>query len=119
MSSIIKTKIRNFGITPPEKGAFTIDTPEDIPKMHTMMMVSGKRGGGKSVATANFMRKLRDLKLMDRFFLITPTYNSNRQLWDIAEIDEMDVYEPEINVLKTIIGLVEAEKKEWDLFLIQ
>jgi len=44
---IQKTKIRNFGILPPEKGAFTIETPEDIPKMHSMIMVSGKRGCGK------------------------------------------------------------------------
>jgi hypothetical protein len=116
---IKKTKIRNFNIQPPEKGAFTIPTPPDIPKLHTMMMVSGKRGGGKSVAVANFVRKLKDSQLMDRVLLITPTYNSNRQIWDIAEIDEMDVYEPEINVLQTIIGVVEAEKSEWDLFLLQ
>ena len=116
---IRKTKIRNFKIQPPEKGAFTIPTPLDIPKLHTMMMVSGKRGGGKSVAVANFVRKLKDSQLMDRVLLITPTYNSNRQIWDIAEIDEMDVYEPEINVLQTIIGVVEAEKSEWDLFLLQ
>ena len=116
---IQKTKIRNFGILPPEKGAFTIETPEDIPKMHSMIMVSGKRGCGKWVATANFMKKLRDLGLMDRFLLISPTYNSNRQIWDIAGIDEMDVYEPEIDVLKTIIGAVEAEKEEWESFLIE
>ena len=57
ISNIQKTKIRNFGITPPEKGAFTIETPPDIPKMHCMMMVSGKRGGGKSVSVANFVKK--------------------------------------------------------------
>ena len=116
---LVKTKIRNFGIIPPEKGAFTIETPADIPKMHCMMMVSGKRGGGKSVAVSNFVRKLKDNSLMDRVLLITPTYNSNKQIWDIAEIDEMDVYEPEITVLKDVINIVEAEKMEWDLFLNQ
>jgi len=70
---IQKTKIRNFKIQPPEKGAFTIPTPPDIPKLHTMMMVSGKRGGGKSVAVANFVKKLKDSQLMDRVLLITPT----------------------------------------------
>ena len=116
---IKKTHIKNFGIKPPDKGAFTIETPQDIPKMHCMMMVSGKRGGGKSCSVANFVKKLKDLQLMDRVLLITPTYNSNRQIWDIADIDEGDVYEPEITVLQDIIRLVEAEKSEWDLFLIQ
>ena len=116
---IRKTKIKNFKIQPPEKGAFTIPTPPDIPKLHTMMMVSGKRGGGKSVAVANYVKKLKDSQLMDRVLLITPTYNSNRQIWDIAEIDEGDVYEPEIHVLKEVLALIEAEKSEWDLFLIQ
>ena len=86
MANIKKTHIKNFKIKPPDKGAFTIETPEDIPKMHCMMMVSGKRGGGKSVATANFVRKLKDLALVDRCLLITPTYNSNKQIWDIADI---------------------------------
>ena len=119
MANIKKTHIKNFKIKPPDKGAFTIETPEDIPKMHCMMMVSGKRGGGKSVATANFVRKLKDLALVDRCLLITPTYNSNKQIWDIADIADEDVYEPEINVLHDIIKLVEAEKTEWDLFLLQ
>lgn len=116
---IKKTKIKNFKIQPPEKGAFTIETPPDIPKMHCMMMVSGKRGGGKSVAVANYVRKLKDSQLMDRVLLITPTFNSNRQIWDIADIDDGDVSEPEINVLQDIIGVVEAEKSEWDMFLLQ
>jgi hypothetical protein len=50
-------------------------------------------------------------------YLITPTYNSNKQIWDIADIDEEDVYEPDMGVLKTIIKNVEAEKAEWDAFL--
>ena len=118
-ANFVKTRIKNFGITPPAKGAFTIETPADIPKMHCMMMVSGKRGGGKSVATANFVKKLKEHKLMDRVLLITPTFNSNQQIWDIADIQEEDVYEPEVTVLQSIIGVVEAEKTEWDLFLSQ
>ena len=116
---LVKTKIKNFGIIPPQKGAFTIETPPDIPKLHCMMMVSGKRGGGKSCAVANFVKKLKDYNLMDRVLLITPTYNSNKSIWDIATIEEEDVYEPDIMVLKNVIQLVEAEKSEWDMFLVQ
>ena len=120
MADIRKTKIKNFGIKPPAKGAFTIETPEDIPKLHSLLMVTAKRGGGKSVAVANYVKKLRDLELMDRVLLITPTYDSNKTIWDIADIDEdEDVYEPTIDVLRKIIALVDAERMEWDLFLAQ
>ena len=50
-------------------------------------MVTAKRGGGKSVAVANYVKKLRDLELMDRVLLITPTYDSNKTIWDIADLD--------------------------------
>ena len=60
----VRTKrIKGFDIKPPAKSAFTIDTPVDMPKLHTLMLPSGKCGGGKSVAIANFVRKLREQKL--------------------------------------------------------
>ena len=116
---IRKNRIKSFNIVPPSKSAFTIDTPPDIPKLHTLMLVSGKRGGGKSVATVNFVKKLQDLELLDRVLLITPTYHSNKQIWDLAEIADEDILEPELHVLKTIIGIIEAERAEWDLYLQQ
>ena len=85
--------------------------------MHTLTIASGKRGGGKSVAIANLVKKCKDKNYFDRCYLITPTYNSNRQIWAIADIEEEDVFEPDICVIKTLICKVEAEKKEWDAFL--
>ena len=32
-------KIPNFDIKPPKKSAFSIETPPDIPKLHTLMML--------------------------------------------------------------------------------
>ena len=116
--SIKKKKIKNFKISPPEKGAFTIETPPDIPKMHSLIMLSGKRGGGKTCALANYIAKLKSEDLVDRVKCITPTYASNKSTWDIASIDEEDIHEPEVSVLRdTIVPFVEDEKKEWDLFL--
>ena len=115
---MLKTKkIHKFKTELPKTGAFTIDTDADFPKLHTLCIASGKRGGGKSVAITNFIKSARDKHYYDRVFLITPTYYSNRNIWDIAKIDEEDVYEPTVSVLKDIIQLVEAERAEWDLFL--
>jgi len=101
----------------PKKGAFTIQTEDDFFKLHTLCIASGKRGGGKSVAIANLVKTAKDKGYFDRVYLITPTYASNKSIWDIADIQEEDIYEPTINVLKTIQQNVEAEREEWETFL--
>ena len=112
-------KINKFKTQLPKKSAFTIETEDDFPKLHTLCVASGKRGGGKSVAIANFVKKCKDKNYYDKLWLISPTYHSNKQIWDIADIEEEDVFEPDINVLKTITGLIEAEREEWDDFLMK
>ena len=110
-------KINKFSTELPKKSAFTIETDLDFPKLHTLCIASGRRGGGKSVAIANLVKKAKDKGYYDKVYLITPTYNSNKEIWAIADIQEEDVYEPDMNVLKTIISNVEAEKAEWEQFL--
>jgi hypothetical protein len=112
-------KINKFPTVLPKKGAFTIETEPDFPKLHTLCIASGKRGGGKSVAVANFVKSCKNRGYYDRVWLITPTYWSNKAIWDIAEIEEEDIHEPSVGVLKEIVALVEAERAEWDLFLQQ
>jgi len=116
---INKTKISKMDIKPPKKKAFTIETDPDFIKLHTLCLASGKRGGGKSVAIANLVKKAKDKNYYDRVYLITPTYHSNKEIWDIADIEEDDVYEPTIDALQKIIKLVEAEREEWDNFLFE
>lgn len=117
MMDISKTKISKMDIKPPKKKAFTIETDSDFIKLHTLCLASGKRGGGKSVAIANLVKQAKDKNYYDKVYLITPTYHSNKEIWDIADIQEEDVFEPTIDILKHIIELVEAEKQEWDNFV--
>lgn len=112
---ITKTK-NTMDICPPKKPSFTIETDDDFPKLHTLTLVSGKRGGGKSVATANFMRLCKDRQYFQRCWLITPTYASNKEIWNIADIQEEDVLEPEVTALKEVTKRIEAERQEWQLF---
>tara|TARA_R110000751_G_scaffold102129_4_gene196628 strand:+ start:579 stop:1505 length:927 start_codon:yes stop_codon:yes gene_type:complete len=109
-------KIKGFETELPKKGAFTIETDDDYPKLHTLCVASGKRGGGKSVAIANFIKKCKDKGYYDRVWLITPTYASNAAIWDIAEIDKDDVFEPEMGTIDKIKELVVQEKEEWEDF---
>jgi len=116
MNSLKVSKIKGFDIIPPKKSAFTIETDPDFPKLHTLTIASGKRGGGKSVAVANLVKKAKDKGYFDRVYLITPTYASNKSIWDIADIDSEDVYEPDVGALKQIIRNIEAEAEEWKAF---
>ena len=49
-------KLNKFKTEIPKKSAFEIPTDESFPKLHTLCIASGKRGGGKSVAIANFIK---------------------------------------------------------------
>jgi hypothetical protein len=111
-ANIVKTKL-------PSKSAFQIETDKDFIKLHTLMVINGKRGGGKTVALCNFLRECKSKNYYDRIFVITPTYNSNKQIWDIADISEEDTFEPDVNVINSVVKLCEAEKAEWDNFLQQ
>ena len=110
-------KLNKYKTELPAKGAFTIETEPDFLKLHTLCLASGRKGGGKSVAIANLVKKAKDKGYYDKIYLITPTYYSNKMIWDIADIQEEDVYEPTFDVLKTIVKNVEAEKQEWDDYL--
>ncbi len=109
--------INKFKTQLPKASAFTIETDDDFPKLHTLTIASGKRGGGKSVAIANLVKQAKDKGYFDRVYLITPTYASNKSIWEICDIQEEDVYEPDLSVLKQIKTNVETEKQEWEDFL--
>jgi len=108
--NIVKTKL-------PNKGAFTIETKPDFPKMHQLHISSGLRGSGKSISTANYLRECKNHYYIDRILLITPTYNSNKLIWDICDIKPEDVYDIEKGVIKKIMNEIEQEKEQWDQFV--
>ena len=114
---MIKKSIKTFDVKLPNKTAFTIETEDDFPKLHTLSILSGRRGGGKSVALANFLKKCKDRYYYDKIILITPTYASNKMIWDIADISEDDVIEPEVSAMRDVSSIILAEKAEWDNFL--
>ena len=109
--------IKNMEIKPPAKQAFTIETDDDFIKLHTLSIFSSRRGGGKSVATANLIRMAKEKNYYDKVYLITPTYGSNKEIWNLAMIDEEDVYEPSKFVLKDIRKNIQNEKDEWDDYI--
>jgi len=112
--------ISELKIVPPTKGAFTIETPDYLPKQHTLCCWSGRRGAGKSVACANFCATCRKLGVYDKIFLICGTYASNKTIWgQIAGIDEDCVILPTKTAFAEVLRRLNEEKKQWDTYLSQ
>ena len=88
-------KIPDKDLQVPPNSAFCIETSPMMLKAHQNMLVVGKRGSGKSTIITNYLRMLKEEDKMDRIFVISPTFDSNKALMESLEIDEDDVYDPE------------------------
>ncbi len=109
-------------IIPPKKSAFVIETAPDFFKLHTLAIASGTRGQGKTTSVVNLVREAYNRKYYDRVIVITPTYHSNKTLWDIlpeGALSEDDIFEPDTLCLKSVKDIINAERAEWDLHLQQ
>lgn len=110
-------KINNFDTVPPKKTAFQWQTPPDVPKQPGLQIWSARRGGGKSVSAASYVKKLMDVGACQRVIIVTPTWNSNREIFAALSIADTDVLPPEKGALQEAVKRVEDEKREHDQYL--
>ena len=112
-----RRKIKNYEIIPPTKSAFTIETDDDFPKLHTLTLASAVRGSGKTTAVVNLIRKGQQKGYFDRCIIITPTYYSNQSLFDLLDYNTDDVMEPTRDVLEKVKDILEDERMDWEEYL--
>jgi len=74
-----RVKVPGLDIQIPPGGAFKIETPPMMPKMHLLAAVVAPRGYGKGVITTNLIEQL---KVVDRLILVSPSAASNKALND-------------------------------------
>ena len=96
----------------PTKKAFSIDTgkSEFMPSLHCLTIAAGTRGSGKSVAISSLIAHARQHQFIDRVILVSPTYPSNREIWNVAGIKEEDVYEPTKTVVEIHKGIYQKRE---------
>ena len=94
--------------------AFTVETPSNIPKLHQVSLWIGKRGSGKSLSCANYIKYLRDNKLVDRVILVSPTYKTQQGLWNFVGVNEEDALSATYESLLKIQDIMEEEAEEWN-----
>jgi len=96
------------------RAAFTIETPVNVPKLHQVSLWIAKRGSGKSLSCANYIKHLRDHKLVDRVILVSPTYKTQVALWNFAGVEEDDALPATYESLLQIQDIMAEEAEEWN-----
>lgn len=105
--------IKGYGITVPKQKAFQIDTPNDMIKMHTLLLAIGKRGAGKTVAVTSLLKLLKQHKVLDRLFVISPTWDSNKMAFEGLPVDEEDVFhDPTDDAILEVTKRVKQEARD-------
>jgi hypothetical protein len=114
----MKTKyIPGLDISLVNKSGYSPETPDHIPKLHTLMILNGRRNAGKTTAITNYLHILKKEKLIDRVIVITPTYDSNKANWEALGIARSDVIQPTKDSIQQVLQIIKAESDDWDAHL--
>ena len=111
-------KIKEFKKVPDTSITNEYATSENAMKAPCLTLVIGTRNTGKSYTTAKILHQSHDDKLYDRYFMITPTYDSNKKYWEFLDIDEDDVFYPTRDSIDKVIEAIESERDEWAEYLM-
>lgn len=108
-------KVKNLDIQVPKGSAFAYETPKDLPKLHQIMVVCAKKGSGKTVAIVNLFKRYQEGGALDRLFIVSPTFHSNREAFKDLKFDENDVYEnANEDSLDSILEKLEQEATDYE-----
>jgi hypothetical protein len=106
--------VRGMDIQLVHKSGYSPETPEHIPKLHSLMILNGRRNAGKTTAITNYLHILKQNKLIDRILVITPTYESNKKNWEALGIPRQDVIEPTKDSIQKVLSIIKSESEDWD-----
>jgi hypothetical protein len=114
--SIIPRALKNEGLH--YKKLPTPDTHPSLFKLHTLAAFIGPRGSGKTNAVVLLAKKYLEDKSINRIFIISPTYDSNR-IFDLLHPAPQDVFKNMHSCLadiQTIIGEVKKMADEYEAY---
>lgn len=100
-----------------KKKAF-VHTPEHLPKLHTLTVVAGSRGSGKTYSTTNLIRFYKKAGLVDRCIIISPTAASNKIFYeDLLNSDDDILTEMNGTSIMRATQIIEQESQEYNEYL--
>lgn len=112
----VKITDSKFKIKVPTGSAFAIDTPPAMFKLHSVFLSISKRGGGKTVSIANLFRLMKESGCLDRLILVSPTFGSNKPIFDEFGLDiaDEDIIIPSLTAVDDVINIINQEAHDYD-----
>ena len=104
--------VKNLQIVPPKNESGSYETTPDMPKMHQVCVIVGKRAAGKSVAAVNLIEKLG----FDYSIVVSPTMASNKELFKRLKIEHSFEDPDDLTAIDKIKEIVLNEAKDYERY---
>ena len=97
---------------PPKETSGAYETSPDMPKMHCVTVIVGKRAAGKSVAAINLIEKMG----YDYTIAVSPTMNSNKELMSRLNIEHTFDDPDDATTIDKIKDIVNGEARDLERY---
>jgi hypothetical protein len=104
--------VKNLEIVPPKNESGSYETAPDMPKMHQVCVIVGKRAAGKSVAAINLIEKMG----FDYSIVVSPTMASNKELMGRLKIEHSFEEIDDPTIIDKIKEIVNEEAKDLERY---
>ena len=104
--------VKGLQIVPPRETSGAYETSPDMPKMHCVTVIVGKRAAGKSVAAINLIEKMG----YDYTIAVSPTMNSNKELMSRLNIEHTFDDPDDLTCVDKIKEIVNEEARDLERY---
>jgi len=104
--------VKGLQIVPPKETSGAYETSNDMPKMHCVTVIVGKRAAGKSVAAINLIEKMG----YDYTIAVSPTMQSNKELMSRLNIEHTFEDPDDLTTVDKIKDIVNGEAKDLERY---
>jgi hypothetical protein len=104
--------VKGLQIVPPKNESGSYETAPNMPKMHCVTVIVGKRAAGKSVAAINLIEKMG----YDYTIAVSPTMNSNKELMSRLNIQHTFDDPDDLTTVDKIKDIVTGEARDLERY---
>jgi hypothetical protein len=104
--------VKGLQIVPPKETSGAYETSPDMPKMHCVTVIVGKRAAGKSVAAINLIEKMG----YDYTIAVSPTMQSNKELMNRLNIEHTFEDPDDLTTVDKIKEIVNGEARDLERY---
>ena len=105
-------KIKGMEIIPPKHESGQYETSANLPKMHQVCVVVGKRASGKTTAVVNLIEKMD----FDYVIAVSPTLNSNKEIMSRLKVEHIFEDTDDTAIVDNIKNIINQEASDLETY---